>query len=133
MRTINVHEAKSTLSTLLVQVEQGEEVVIARNCRPVAKLTRIAPPSHREPGSWQTLPGWEAFRYDPAVLAPLTDAELRRMTPVGIAAMQGDVSISAITVWDLARKSALGKLPPLPGAPGLFSDYLTSQGFAPLP
>jgi PIN domain nuclease of toxin-antitoxin system len=55
------------------------------------------------------------------------------MTPVGIAAMQGDVSISAITVWELARKSALGKLPPLPGAPGLFSDYLTSQGFAPLP
>jgi PIN domain nuclease of toxin-antitoxin system len=47
--------------------------------------------------------------------------------------MQGDVSISAITVWELARNSALGKLPPLPGAPGLFSDYLTSQGFAPLP
>jgi prevent-host-death family protein len=76
MRTINVHEAKSTLSALLVQVEQGEEVVIARNGRPVAKLTRITPPSHREPGSWRTLPGWEAFRYDSAVLAPLTDADL---------------------------------------------------------
>ena len=73
----------------------------------------------------------EAFLADAcALLAFFTGSG---MTPVGIAALQGDVSISAITVWELARKSALGKLPPLPGAPGLFSDYLTSQAFAPLP
>ena len=76
MRTVNVHEAKSTLSALLAQVEQGDEIVIARNGRAVAKLVRIPSPAQREPGAWHALPGWAAFRYDPAVLAPMTDAEL---------------------------------------------------------
>ena len=55
------------------------------------------------------------------------------MTPAGMAALQGEVSISAITVWELARKSALGKLPPLPGARDGFAFYLATQGFTPLP
>ncbi|MEA2688758.1 MAG: hypothetical protein QOJ39_2303 [Candidatus Eremiobacteraeota bacterium] len=38
MRTVNVHEAKTHLSTLLASVEAGEEVVIARSGRPVARL-----------------------------------------------------------------------------------------------
>jgi prevent-host-death family protein len=40
MRTVNVHEAKTHLSTLLAAVEAGEEVVIARAGRPVARLSR---------------------------------------------------------------------------------------------
>jgi len=36
--TVNVHEAKSTLSKLLERVEAGERVVIARAGRPVADL-----------------------------------------------------------------------------------------------
>ena len=38
MIMVNVHEAKTTLSALLAAVERGEEVVIARNGEPVAKL-----------------------------------------------------------------------------------------------
>ena len=38
MVTVNVHEAKTHLSRLLAQVEAGEEVVIARNGKPVARL-----------------------------------------------------------------------------------------------
>ncbi len=38
MVTVNVHEAKSRLSELLEKVEQGEEVVIARAGKPVARL-----------------------------------------------------------------------------------------------
>jgi prevent-host-death family protein len=38
MRTVNVHEAKTQLSRLLQAVEEGEEIVIARNGTPVAKL-----------------------------------------------------------------------------------------------
>jgi prevent-host-death family protein len=38
MRQVNVHEAKTQLSKLLQLVEQGEEVVIARNGEPVARL-----------------------------------------------------------------------------------------------
>ena len=36
--TVNVHEAKSTLSKLLERVEAGETIVIARAGRPVAEL-----------------------------------------------------------------------------------------------
>ena len=35
---INIHDAKSKLSALLLSVENGEEVVIARAGKPVARL-----------------------------------------------------------------------------------------------
>jgi prevent-host-death family protein len=38
METVNVHAAKTHLSQLLARVEAGEEVVLARAGRPVAKL-----------------------------------------------------------------------------------------------
>ena len=76
MRTVNVHEAKTSLSALLALVEQGEDVVIARNGEPVAKLTRYQPPRTRQMGAWRNLPGWEAFHYDPAVFAPMTDQDM---------------------------------------------------------
>ena len=37
---VNVHEAKTQLSRLLLKVRDGEEVVIARNGNPVARLVR---------------------------------------------------------------------------------------------
>lgn len=43
MRQVNVHEAKTHLSKLLELVEGGEEIVIARNGRPVAQLIPYAP------------------------------------------------------------------------------------------
>lgn len=45
---VNVGQAKTDLSKLLAQVEAGEEVEIARDGVPVARLMRIAPPT---PGS----------------------------------------------------------------------------------
>ena len=47
MRTVNIHEAKTQLSKLIEAVENGEEVVIARASRPVARLTRLPPPPPR--------------------------------------------------------------------------------------
>ncbi len=38
LSTVDVHEAKTHLSRLLVRVEAGEEIVIARSGRPVARL-----------------------------------------------------------------------------------------------
>ena len=76
MKTVNVHEAKSTLSALLALVEQGEEVVIARNGEPVAKLSPYQPPQTRQKGAWRRLPGWEGFHYDPTIFAPMTDQEI---------------------------------------------------------
>lgn len=49
MKAVNVHEAKTHLSRLLARVAQGEEIVIARAGRPVAKLVGLAPPVTRRP------------------------------------------------------------------------------------
>jgi prevent-host-death family protein len=45
--TVNVHEAKTHLSRLLARVEAGEEIIIAKAGKPVAKLRPISatPPS----------------------------------------------------------------------------------------
>lgn len=44
MHDVNVHEAKTHLSRLLARVERGEEVVISRSGKPVARLVPIAAP-----------------------------------------------------------------------------------------
>ena len=41
---VNIHEAKTRLSALLQAVEAGEEVVIARAGKPIAKLTAVDKP-----------------------------------------------------------------------------------------
>ena len=41
MPTVNVHEAKTHLSKLLARVAKGEEIVIARAGRPVARLVAV--------------------------------------------------------------------------------------------
>lgn len=49
MKKVNIHEAKTQLSKLIAS---GEEIVIARNGEPVARLVPIQlPVSRREPGS----------------------------------------------------------------------------------
>lgn len=49
MPTVNVHKAKTNLSRLLAQVEAGEEVIIARRGRPVARLVSYDPRVKRQP------------------------------------------------------------------------------------
>ena len=53
MPVVNVHEAKTHLSRLLVQAENGEEVVIARNGKPVARLSPVRKRGEREPGAFK--------------------------------------------------------------------------------
>lgn len=71
---VNVHEAKTHLSRLLERVEHGEEILIARAGKPVAKLVPIEAPGKRpiglyrgqiwmsddfdEPLPWQIFPGF---------------------------------------------------------------------------
>lgn len=40
---VNIYDAKTQLSRLVDQAANGEDVVIARAGKPVARLTRIAP------------------------------------------------------------------------------------------
>jgi prevent-host-death family protein len=53
-RTVNVHEAKTHLSRLLEAVEAGEDVVIARAGKPIARLVPAAARTQsRTPGAWR--------------------------------------------------------------------------------
>ena len=74
--TVNVHQAKSTLSQLLAEVEKGGEVIIARNGVPVARLVPVRKPINRQPGALRNMPGWENFVYDKSIFAPMTDEEM---------------------------------------------------------
>jgi len=49
---VNIHEAKTHFSKLLARVSAGEEIVIARAGKPVARLTPIEKPAvkKRVPG-----------------------------------------------------------------------------------
>ena len=70
---VNTQEAKTNLSRLLAQVEQGKEVVIARNGRQVAKLVALAPAPARQLGF---LPLSLSDEQTTALLAPLDPEEL---------------------------------------------------------
>jgi prevent-host-death family protein len=54
MPTVNMHEAKSQLSALVEAAIAGEEVVIARAGKPVARLVPYrAQAEPRRPGGWE--------------------------------------------------------------------------------
>jgi prevent-host-death family protein len=43
MQSVNIHEAKTRFSKLLEEVQKGEEIIIAKAGRPIAKLTSYTP------------------------------------------------------------------------------------------
>mgnify|MGYP001585359469 CR=1 FL=1 len=45
MKAVNIHEAKTHLSRLLERVEHGDEVIIARAGKPIARLLPFAAPN----------------------------------------------------------------------------------------
>ncbi|MBA2370917.1 MAG: type II toxin-antitoxin system Phd/YefM family antitoxin [Chloroflexi bacterium] len=47
MKTVNIHEAKTHLSRLIARAVEGEEIVIAKAGRPVAKLVGLTHPIRR--------------------------------------------------------------------------------------
>ncbi len=51
---VNIHEAKTHLSRLLERVSAGEEIVIAKAGRPVARLVPYEESLEpRKPGAWK--------------------------------------------------------------------------------
>ena len=73
-RQVNVHEAKTQLSRLLAEVEQGHEIVVARDGTPVAKLVPFPKARARtlRVGDWKGKI-WIAPDFD----APLSDEQLK--------------------------------------------------------
>jgi prevent-host-death family protein len=64
MRTVNIHTAKAHLSRLLEEVAAGEEIVIAKAGKPVARLLPCSP--RREPRQPDLMEGkiWLADDFD---------------------------------------------------------------------
>jgi prevent-host-death family protein len=64
MASVNIHAAKTHLSRLVERVEAGEEIVIARAGRPVARLVPVTAGGSRVPGGWagrwELAPDWDS-------------------------------------------------------------------------
>ena len=71
MSVVNIHEAKTHLSRLLAQVEAGEEIIIARNGTPVARLVAAHSRPKRQFGSMKGL-----IELDDSFFDPLPEEEL---------------------------------------------------------
>lgn len=51
---VNIYDAKTHFSQLVSRVEAGEEITLARNGRPVARIVPIDHDRrHRQPGIWR--------------------------------------------------------------------------------
>lgn len=72
MSTVTIHQAKTNLSQLLQKVAAGEEVIIARGTKPVARLVAIGEvKGKRQPGSWKG-----RLAVGPEFFEPLPEEEL---------------------------------------------------------
>ena len=79
MAIINIDEAKTHLSRLLDRVAAGEEVVIARAGKPVARLVPVDQIAPRQIGLWSHIkPPPDSFFFD-----PLPEDELRQWEGCG--------------------------------------------------
>lgn len=75
MSQVNIHQAKTHLSRLVEQAARGEEIVIAKAGKPVARLVALVEPKQakRKPGALKGR-GWVADDFD----APLPENLLRQ-------------------------------------------------------
>ena len=66
---INIHEAKTQFSKLIARIESGEEIIIAKSGKPVARLIPLDYLEDRKPGIAEG-------RVTDAFFEPLPDEEL---------------------------------------------------------
>jgi prevent-host-death family protein len=73
MSTVTIHQAKTNLSKLIERAAEGEEIIIARGSKPVARLVPVgAVKGKRQPGS---LKG--KLEIGPEFIEPLPEDELK--------------------------------------------------------
>ena len=70
---INIAEAKAKLSSLLDRALAGEEIVIARAGKPLARLVPVEKRQPRRKGAWR---GWAANVATEVFLAPMDPEDL---------------------------------------------------------
>ena len=156
--TVTVHAAKTHLSRLIEQALRGEEVIIARGDKPVVRLVPVEAPKPR-----RVLRHLEGPARGPRQLlrpAPRGRAEAlgRRLSPLAappghprppvvlagdlrlpvaaraaIDAPGADVLVSAVSLFKIATKHRLGKLPLEPAVAADLAGTVVGHGFARLP
>ncbi len=47
MDAVNIYDAKTRLSQLVDKAASGEDVIVSRNGKPLARITRLQPPRRR--------------------------------------------------------------------------------------
>lgn len=81
---INMLDAKNKLSSLVAAVERGDEVVLARDGVPVAKIVKYDRPKIKPPGAWKGLvPGSDEWNSPAtnALVESLFYGEIEPRTP----------------------------------------------------
>jgi prevent-host-death family protein len=99
--TINIFEAKTQLSKLVEKAENGEDVIIARAGKPVARLTQLKP--EKKPIVFGLMKGriWIADDFD----APLPDEILAEFEDGPIFPPERPARARAGSPGDKMRKS----------------------------
>lgn len=76
MKTVTTHEAKTHLSRYLAEVEQGEEITIARGKKLIARLVQVKPAEKKSRPKVGKIKG-PRFEFPDAAFAALDDSELK--------------------------------------------------------
>jgi prevent-host-death family protein len=72
MDTVSVGAANADFSELLTRVEAGEEIIVARDHKPIARLVPITPsPPKRQYGKWK-----DKISIGPEFFDPLPEDEM---------------------------------------------------------
>ena len=78
---VNMLDAKNSLSRLVAAAERGEEVVLARDGKPVARLLRYQAPKVKPPGAWRgkvkISPDWDSPETNAEIAALFEQSVLR--------------------------------------------------------
>jgi prevent-host-death family protein len=73
-----VHQAKTNFSRILKEVEAGQEVIVMRGKKPVAKITSVEPQA-KPNVPFRLMGAYPGISWTPDAFDPLTDEELIEM------------------------------------------------------
>lgn len=78
---VNMLEAKNALSRLVAAAERGEDVILARDGKPVARLVRYEAPKVKPPGAWKgkvkVSPDWDSPETNAEITAMFEESAMR--------------------------------------------------------